>query len=116
MTTIVRPADILVSDLQTKPLAAPLSGAENARGLAAFTSDDGRIISGTWEADRGTSRWDFTEQGEIIHLLSGALTVQRDGEEPQDVTPGDSVVFPIGWTGIWTVTEPLRKFYVIYKV
>jgi uncharacterized cupin superfamily protein len=43
------------------------------------------------------------------------MTIQRDGEEPVHLTQGTVAYFPLGWTGIWTVTEPVRKFYVVYK-
>ena len=115
MTVILRPALIPSAELTTKPLAAPISGTDVSRSQVAFMTEERSVISGVWEADPGVSRWDFAGHGEIIHILSGAMTIQRDGEEPEHVGAGDSVVFPIGWAGTWRVTEPLRKFYVVYK-
>lgn len=119
MTHTFNPAEVHVSDLEAKPLAPPsaepLSGEIITRAKVEFANDERTIISGTWESDRGTSRWEFLTRAEIIHLISGAMTVQRDGEEPVDLTPGSVAYFPLGWTGVWTVTEPVRKFYVVYK-
>jgi len=119
MTLVTRPLDFAAEDLDEKPLAPPsaepLSGPITTRSKVVFMNDDKTIISGIWECEPGTSRWEFLTRGEIIHVVSGAMTVQRDGEEAVDLTPGDAAYFPIGWTGVWTVTETLRKLYVVYK-
>ncbi|MBB2975383.1 hypothetical protein FHX49_000949 [Microbacterium endophyticum] len=119
MTQTLRPLDIDATTLDAKPLAPPsaepLSGAIEVRSRVEFTNEERTVISGVWESDLGTSRWEFLTRGEIIHIVSGAMTVQRDGEEPVELTAGSAAFFPIGWTGIWTVTEVVRKFYVVYK-
>jgi len=119
MTQTYRPADIPVTELEAKPLAPPnaepLSGEIITRSKVAFANDERTIISGTWESDPGTSRWEFLTRAEIVHILEGAMTVQRDGEEAVELTPGSVAYFPLGWTGVWTVTQPVRKFYVVYK-
>jgi len=119
MTHAIRPTDIARDDLEEKPLAPPsaqpLSGEILVRSRVEFANDDRTIISGVWESDPGTSRWEFLTRGEIVHILSGVIVVQRDDEEPVELTGGSSAFFPIGWTGTWTVVEPVRKFYVVYK-
>lgn len=119
MTHTYNPSEVDAADLEAKPLAPPaaepISGQIITRSKVEFANDERTIISGTWESDPGTSRWEFLTRAEIIHLLNGAMTVQRDGEEPVDLTPGSVAYFPLGWTGVWTVTEPVRKFYVVYK-
>ncbi|MGP6170091.1 cupin domain-containing protein [Microbacterium sp. A204] len=119
MTKTYRPIDVPATELESKllaqPNAEPLSGDIMTRARVEFVNDERTIISGTWESDPGTSRWEFLTRAEIVHILSGAMTVQRDDEEPVDLTAGSVAYFPLGWTGVWTVTEPLRKFYVVYK-
>ncbi len=119
MTQTLRPLDIPAAELEAKPLALPsaepLSGEIMVRARAEFFDKDRTIISGIWESDPGTSRWEFLTRGEIIHLLAGVMIVTRDGEEPVELTAGTAAYFPIGWTGEWTVVEPVRKFYVVYK-
>ncbi len=108
-----------VTGLDEKPLgppsAVPLSGEILVRSRVDFTNDERTVISGIWESDPGTSRWEFLTRGEIIHVVSGRMTVQRDGEEPAEVTAGTTAYFPIGWCGAWTVHETLRKVYVVFK-
>ena len=51
----------------------------------------------------------------MIYVLSGRMTVQRDGEEAVELTAGSSAIFPLGWCGAWTVHETLRKVFVVYR-
>ncbi|MDP9101800.1 MAG: cupin domain-containing protein [Actinomycetota bacterium] len=119
MSITFRAAEIAAEDLETKPLgqpsAEPLSGEIITRSKVVFTSEDSRVLCGTWECEPGTSRWEFLERGEFIHVLSGSMTVTRDGEEPVQLAAGASAVFPIGWCGTWTVHETLRKVFTVYR-
>jgi uncharacterized cupin superfamily protein len=119
MTLVIRPAEVDAAELEAKPLsppnAQPLSGEIIVRSRVEFTNPDRTIISGIWESDPGTSRWEFLARGEIVHILEGRMIVAEDGAEPVELTAGSAAFFPIGWTGEWTVVEPVRKFYVVYK-
>ncbi len=117
MTATNNPLD--ADDLAEKPLgppsAEPLSGEILVRSRVDFTTEDRRVVSGVWESDPGSSRWEFLTRGEIIHLIAGRMTVHEDGGEPAEITPGTTAYFPIGWCGTWTVHETVRKVYVVYK-
>lgn len=108
------PLEDFVESLLALPTAEPLSGEIVTRAKKEFGSPDGRIAVGTWETEPGSSRWDFLTRGEVIVVLSGYMTVAQDGEEPVELRAGDTAVFPIGWRGVWTVHERLRKVYVVY--
>lgn len=96
------------------PTATPLGGPMPTRSRRIFASDDGRIVSGTWECEPGESAWDFSDRGEVIHVLSGRMTCEEKGGAATEVGPGTTAVFPIGWQGTWTIHETLRKVFVIY--
>ena len=119
MTITYRAAEIPAADLAEKPLgqpsAEPLTGEILTRSEVFFTSADDKILSGTWECEPGASRWEFLQRGEIIHVLSGRMTVQSDGEEGVELSAGSSAVFELGWCGVWTVHETLRKVFVVYR-
>jgi uncharacterized cupin superfamily protein len=119
VTVAFRAAEIPADDLEEKPLqqpsAEPLSGDITTRSRVVFTSDDSKVLCGTWECDPGASRWEFLERGEFIHVLSGSMTVERDGEDAVLLEAGSSAVFPIGWCGTWTVHETLRKVFTVYR-
>lgn len=117
MTITYRAAEIPAADLAEKPLgqpsAEPLTGEITTRAKVFF--DIEQITAGTWECEPGASRWEFMTRGEIIYVLSGSMTVQRDGEEGVLLTAGSSAVFELGWQGVWTVHETLRKVFVVYR-
>ncbi|MBO1902414.1 DUF861 domain-containing protein [Leucobacter weissii] len=119
MAIISRIADVedaqkTIEPLQL-PLADPLGADIETKTFNLFSTEDDGLHAGTWETEEGVSRWDFAESGEVIYVLGGRMTVQRDGEAPQEVGAGDLAIFPKGWTGTWTVTERLSKVYVIYS-
>jgi uncharacterized cupin superfamily protein len=101
--------------LLSPPDATPISGDIVVRGFAPFIQPEQKIVAGSWESEPGISRWEFLSRGEFIHVIAGRMTVQEDGQEPLELTTGMSAVFPMGWTGIWTVHETLRKVFVIFK-
>jgi uncharacterized protein len=68
---------------------------------------------GVWGCTPGPSRWTL-ETHEAVHILSGRMTVTPDGGEPQDIGPGDTAVFPRGWSGNWQIHETIRKLYVLF--
>ena len=74
---------------------------------------DGDQEAGVWECTAGPSRWSL-ENNEFVHILSGRMTVTPDGGEPTDIGPGDTAVFPRGWTGTWQIHETIRKLYVLF--
>jgi uncharacterized cupin superfamily protein len=117
VTIAFRAAEIPSAELAQKPLgqpsAEPLSGEILTRSQVFF--DDPTITAGTWECEPGESRWEFLTRGEIISVLSGRMTVQADGEDGVELTAGSSCIFPIGWCGVWTVHETLRKVFVVYR-
>ena len=117
MTITFRAGELAAADLAEKPLgqpsAEPLSGPITTR--AKVYLDEEKITSGTWECEPGQSRWEFLTRGEVIYVLSGRMTVQRDGEDAAELTAGSSAIFPLGWCGVWTVHETLRKVFVVYR-
>lgn len=119
MTTIIFPARLDASQFEAKPLAPPsaqpLGPPITVRSRVDFTANDRKIVSGVWESEPGQSRWEFLTRGEIIHVISGAMTIVEDGMEPEAITAGATVHFPCGWRGEWNVTETLRKMFVVYK-
>jgi uncharacterized cupin superfamily protein len=120
MTTVINaenlPATELTESRLGPPSAQPLDGAEIVvRSAVKFKSKDGRVIAGVWECEAGSARWEFDTRGELITVLSGRMTVHEDGGEAAEIGAGSTAYFPIGWHGVWTVHETLRKVYVVYK-
>ncbi|MGK0722007.1 cupin domain-containing protein [Leucobacter sp. W1478] len=74
-----------------------------------------RIDTGIWECTPGeflATREGYTE---ICVILSGRVTLQAEGGEPIEFGPGDVLVTPSGWKGVWRVHELVRKHYTIIR-
>jgi len=74
--------------------------------------DDVRV--GVWEAEPGG--WPIVNRPdtETCHIVSGRATITDDATgEKQEISVGDVMVFPKGWSGRWDVTETIRKVYSI---
>lgn len=79
-----------------------------------FSSADGRFHCGIWECGVGRWRVAFTES-EFCHLLAGVIAVIGDDGSERVFRTGDAFVSPAGFTGVWDVREPARKYYAIYE-
>ena len=75
--------------------------------------EDGEQSAGIWECTAGPSYW-VQVQHELVHILSGHMTVTEDGGEAVTIAAGDTVMFPKGWSGTWDIAETLRKVYVLF--
>ena len=119
MTPLFTASTLSFTDAEAKPLgqptAEPLTGSITTRARTLGEDLDGRIKAGTWECEAGTSRWEFVDRGEFVHVLSGRMVCTEDGAAPVELTAGSTAVFPLGWRGEWDVTETLRKVFVIYR-
>jgi uncharacterized cupin superfamily protein len=91
-----------------------LGGDPVQRAWNLFSSVDGRFHSGIWECGVGRWRVVFTES-EFCHLLAGVIVVTGDDGAERTFRAGDAFVSPAGFTGIWDVREPARKYYAIYE-
>ena len=69
---------------------------------------------GVWECEPGG--WPVVDRPdtETCYIVSGRATI-TDGAtgEKYDVSTGDVIVQPKGWSGRWDVTETIRKVYSI---
>lgn len=118
MEQIFRPMELFNGDLPESNLGPPdatvIGGPIAVRSSVEYRSVDGSLLAGVWEANPGLSRWDFTDHGEVIHVLEGSMTVRPDGGDAITVVPGVSAVFPIGWSGTWEIHERIRKQFVVF--
>ncbi|MGH9297580.1 MAG: cupin domain-containing protein [Acidimicrobiales bacterium] len=94
------------------PLGEATGGEMTTSGVTLWEDGSGSE-TGIWECTEGPSRWSL-ETNEFVHVLSGRMTVTEDGGSPTEIAPGDTVLFPRGWSGTWEIHERLRKLYVIF--
>lgn len=77
-----------------------------------YESADAKTFCGIWESTEGSWRVVYDEW-ESCTVLDGHCTVTPDQGEPIHLGPGDTLVLEPGFTGLWTVTQSMRKTFVI---
>ena len=76
------------------------------------SSGAGLLLTGLWTHEPATFPYTFPAD-ETFHLLEGKVCIKVDGLEPINMVPGDIVSFRKGQVSTWTISEHLKKFFVI---
>lgn len=97
----------------TLPAARPKptsSTGQHEADLPVWSADG--TETGIWEVGPGV--FTATREGyhEVCQILSGRATLVHPDGTAVEITAGDLLVTPAGWTGTWHVHETLRKVYV----
>ena len=92
----------------------------------AFTSDDHHEVNhffennetdgiyvGTWESAPCREEIDAYGVNEMMHVISGSVTVTGTDGQSETYTAGDTFFIAKGTPCTWEITETLRKFYMI---
>jgi uncharacterized cupin superfamily protein len=75
--------------------------------------DQGDVSVGLWECEPGELDGAVEGFDELMHMVSGRVTVTTDGGSEWDIAPGTTWVTPRGVRCRWTVHQTVRKFWVI---
>ena len=89
----------------------PTALTEGLTEVSASTWSNGRIDTGLWECTPGDFTAERNGYTEICTILSGSVTLEVEGQQPERLQAGDVFVMPSGWKGVWHVHETLRKHY-----
>lgn len=105
------PAETTVS----KPAADRLLGGTPQHTARNFFSDTtGQLFAGVWESTPGRWRVRYSEN-EFCHITSGEVRIESTSGDAWSFKRGDSFVIPAGFEGVWHVTQPVSKLYVIFE-
>ena len=103
---------ISLSAFAKKPTSVTEGQLEASKEL--WGSADGRIKVGVWECTIGQFTADRSAIAEYCHIISGSALVENDGGQTvRKLKAGDLLVLPKGWQGKWTITEHIRKLYIL---
>lgn len=70
---------------------------------------------GIWECQPGGWPVINRPDTEFTYILAGRATLTDEASgEVREVSAGDLIILPPGWTGRWDVSETVRKVYAIY--
>lgn len=79
-----------------------------------FSDASGQFFAGTWESTIGRWRVRYTEN-ELCHITRGKVLIEDGAGRSWTFKAGDSFVIPAGFSGSWTVLEPVAKLYAIFE-
>ncbi|MEO8106138.1 MAG: cupin domain-containing protein [Actinomycetes bacterium] len=75
--------------------------------------EGGGVQVGVWECTPGGWAIENRPDHETVQILAGrARLTDREGSSVE-LTPGDVLTLPKGWSGRWDILETVRKLYVI---
>jgi uncharacterized cupin superfamily protein len=90
-------------------------GGNITHDVEVYRADSGLFDAGMYRS--GKVRAEITEPygvHEYMHFVEGGVTLTSSDGTVTEIKAGDSVVIPMGWTGVWD-TEGYMKIYVIYS-
>jgi uncharacterized cupin superfamily protein len=90
----------------------PVDGSPSMKTWIEHKTDDGKLLTGFWEAMPGTYRVVYAAD-EFIHMFEGKVTLSEDNGPTRQFSAGDSFQIPKGFTGLWKTEERIRKVFVI---
>lgn len=81
-----------------------------------FTNASGEMNAGIWACEKGSWRIAFApNKDEYFCILEGRCRVIDEQGHAAEAGPGDAMVIPAGFKGVFEVLEPVRKHYVIVE-
>ncbi|SLN48980.1 hypothetical protein PEL8287_02555 [Roseovarius litorisediminis] len=90
------------------------TGDKTEMNLFAYASEDERLLSGVWEC--APAREDYPDGypvHEMMHIISGSVTLTQPDGRSETFTAGDTFFIPKGSPCTWENTQTMRKFYMI---
>ncbi|MYM84571.1 DUF861 domain-containing protein [Duganella sp. FT50W] len=79
-----------------------------------FTNASGEVSAGVWACEKGSWRIAFgPNKDEYFYVLEGRCRVINEAGDIAEAGPGDALVIPANFKGVFEVVEPVRKHYVI---
>jgi uncharacterized cupin superfamily protein len=69
--------------------------------------------AGVWTSAEGGWPVHDRPDTEVAVILAGRARITNEDGSAVEVSEGDVLVLPRGWSGRWDVIEPVRKAYVV---
>lgn len=102
----------LTSDLEEwGPRAGADSGDPQMSGRIFF--EGGGVQIGVWECTPGGWAIDDRPDHETVQILAGRARLTNADGTSVELTEGDVLTLPKGWSGRWDILETVRKLYFI---
>lgn len=89
----------------------PDSGAPDQLATTLYQSASGRIELGLWHSTAWTRKRTEFPHHELMHILSGSVTLTEASGTVRQFSAGDTFFVPKGTQNAWHSTEPVHKIY-----
>ena len=81
-----------------------------------FTNNSGEVFSGVWGSEVGSWNIVFGDtEDEFFYVTEGRCRVIDENGIASEAGPGDTLIIPAGFKGVFEVLEPMKKHYVIIE-
>jgi uncharacterized cupin superfamily protein len=88
-------------------------GAPVTSGRVFYEADGVQV--GVWECTPGGWAIENRPDTETVRILAGRARITDAGGASVELTAGDALVLPKGWSGRWDVLETVRKHFVVVQ-
>lgn len=79
-----------------------------------FTNPGGEVFAGVWACEVGSWRIEFGEhEDEFFFVTEGRCRITDTEGKACEAGPGESLLIPAGFKGVFEVLEPMQKHYMI---
>ena len=112
----LRPDGDPVAGMKPSSFAVPgsFTGADETElNHSFFENGDQSLLVGVWQCAPCLEEVEAYAVNELMHVLSGSVTVTRADGTAETFTAGDTFFIPKGTRCTWHITETLRKYYMI---
>ena len=98
-----------------QPTDIPLSEGMIPLGRTYYTDRSGRLTSGIWVCNAGIVEIRDNPVEEICFVTKGTVRVTDTQGRSETFGPGECVVLPRGFNGIWSQSDDYTKFFVLLE-
>jgi uncharacterized cupin superfamily protein len=115
---MTHPSFTKIANKSVEPIEGDLGGWKRVDGNPSmttwieYTSEDGKVIAGWWEATPGIYHATY-DSWEFVHIIEGRIIITPDGGAPNEVGPGDAFIIENGFAGTWEIKEKVLKHFSI---
>ncbi len=79
-----------------------------------FTNASGEMFAGVWQCEAGSWRIEMgPTEDEFFFVTAGRCRLIDEAGVAVEAGPGEALVIPAGFKGVFDVLEPMQKYYVI---
>jgi uncharacterized protein len=94
------------------PTDLPLSSGMSPTGREYYSDPSGKIASGVWACNAGKLEIRDNPIAEICFIIQGTVKITDARGLSETFGPGECVVVPRGFNGLWSQSDGFSKFYV----